>query len=68
MLFLLEAKVTIRIAGISAPSMHIITWLVNGKNSAEAKQKFEARVMNDFGHMMPQSINFEWTKVAGEIK
>lgn len=68
MLFLLEANVVIRIAGISAPSMRSITWLVNGINSAEAKQKFENRVRNDFAHMTPESINIEWTKVAGEIK
>ena len=68
MLYLLEANVSIRVAGISAPFMHNITWLVNGRNSAEAKQKFENRVRNDFAHMMPQSISFEWIKVAGEIK
>ena len=68
MLFLLEAKVIIRVAGISAPSMHNITWLVNASHSTEAKQKFENRVRNDFSHMMPESVHFEWTKVAGEIK
>ena len=68
MLFLLEAKVSIRVAGISAPFMHNITWLVNANHSSEAKQKFEKQVRNDFAHMLPQSVDCEFTKVAGEIK
>ncbi len=68
MLFLLEAKVNIRVAGISAPFMHNITWLVNANHSDEAKQKFEQRVKRDFAHILPQSVEFEWIKVAGEIK
>ena len=67
MLHYLEAKVSIKVDGISGPFEQTITWLVNAKNMSEAKSIYENRVRADFSHMQAQSFRFEYLKVAGEI-
>lgn len=68
MLYYLESKVHVRVAGISGPFEQIVTWLVNANSLVEAKQKFEARVRNDNASAMPESITFKYVKIAGELK
>lgn len=68
MLFLIEARVSAKVAGISAPFEKDVSYLVNGNNYAEAKTKFENQVKMDHAHMMPDGVTFQYTKVASEIK
>jgi hypothetical protein len=68
MLYLIEAKVVVHVQGISGGFNRNVTWLVNANNLNEAKAKFEQKVYQDNAQAMPQSINFEYIKLAGEIK
>lgn len=68
MLYYLESKVRVRVAGISGPFDQTVTWLVNANSLAEAKQKYEAQVRRDNAKAMPESITFEYVKMAGELK
>jgi len=68
MLFLIEARVSAKVAGISAPFEKDVSYLVNGINRAEAQLKFENQVKQDHAHMMPQNVLFTYTKIAPEIK
>jgi hypothetical protein len=68
MMFYIEAKTSIRVAGISGPFEQVCAYLVNAPHVAIAKQKFEAQIWRDFAHMAPAKIDFEYTKIAGEIK
>ena len=67
-MFLIEANVTIRVAGISGPFLRSVMYLVNAPNLNVAKQKYEDQVRRDFAHMMPNSVGVEYTKIAAEIK
>jgi hypothetical protein len=67
-LFLLEAKVTIRVRGIGGDFIPTVAWLVNAPDINSAKQKFVNHVKQDYAHMQFESIQFEWVKQVGEIK
>lgn len=67
MLYLIEAKVKVHVQGISGAFNQNVTWLVNANNLNEAKAKFEAQVARDNSNAMPKSIDFEYTKLAGQI-
>lgn len=68
MLFYIEAKVSVKVAGISGPFQETITWLVNANTLNEAKEKFKTRIRNDKASALPESISFEFVKIAGELK
>jgi len=69
MLFLIEAKVIIRVPGISGPFEYVVTYLVNALNLNIAKYKFEAQVRLDKqNHGLGNSFTFIYTKIASEIK
>ncbi len=68
MLFYLEAKVSVRVTGISGPFQEVITWLVNANNIIDAKEKFKAHVRSEKASALPESINFEFIKIAGELR
>ena len=67
MLFLIEAKISVKVAGISAPFVKDVSWLVNANNVVEAKVKYENQVKMHHAHMMPQDVKFEYTRIVGEI-
>jgi len=68
MLYYIEAKVSMKVAGISGPFEEIVTWLVNNvPNVAYAKQKYESQVRRDFAHIQAQSFEFKYIKIAGEL-
>ena len=68
MLYYIEAKVSVKVQGISGPFIKNTTWLVNASNLDHAKQKFEQRVAQDNADAMPEKINFEYIRLAGEIQ
>ena len=68
MLFYIKAEVTMRVFGISGPFVRTVSWLVNGANIVEAKQKYEAQVKRDFAHMQFETAEFEYKELTGEIK
>jgi hypothetical protein len=67
MLFYIEAKIVIRVQGISGPFEEVIVWLVNAPTLPVAKAKFEAQVRRDKARMEAQSFTFEYLKTAGTI-
>lgn len=67
-LYLLRAKVTKRVFGISGPFISTEGKLVNANSLAEAKIKFETAIRNNAANMECQSINFEYIEVIDEIK
>ena len=67
MLYYIEAKVSIKVAGISGPWDKTPTYLVNAPSVSVAKQKFEDQVRRDNANMEAQSFKFEYLKIAGEI-
>jgi len=67
-LYLLRAKVTKRVFGISGPFQSTEGKLVHANNVGEAKTKFEAAIRNNAANMECQSINFEYLEVIDEIK
>lgn len=68
MLFYLEAKVSVKVAGISGPFQETVIWLVNANNILDAKEKFKAQVRHDKANALPESITYDFIKVAGELK
>jgi hypothetical protein len=67
MLYYIEAKVSVKVAGISGPFIQSVTWLVNANSLEEAQQKYERRVWQDNVKAMPESVKFEYVKLAGEL-
>ena len=68
MLFYIEAKISIKVQGISGPFEGLESNLVNATSMREAQQKFEAHVRQKHSDKMPQSIKFDYTKLAYEIR
>lgn len=68
MLFYLEAKVSVKVAGISGPFQTTISYLVNANDVNAAKQKFTEQVRRDNAKAMPESVNIEFIKIAPELK
>ena len=67
-LYLIRAKVTKRVFGISGPFLSTDGRLVHANNLAEAKVKFEADVRRQAANMQCESINFEYVEIINEIK
>ena len=67
MLYYIEAKISVKVSGISGPFITNTTWLVNAPHLDEAKRKFEQRVHQDNQRAMPEAIQFDYIKLAGEI-
>lgn len=67
-MYYIKAKVTISIAGISGPFIQILSALVHGTSTNNAKDKFENYVKAQFAHMLPQNVAYEYIEIAGEIK
>lgn len=68
MLFLIEAKVVTRVAGISGNFTREVSKLVNANNVPQAKTKFEGVIRGEMAHVQADSIQFEYSKIADEIK
>jgi len=67
-LYLLRAKITKRIFGISGPFLSTEGKLVHAVNLAEAKSKFERAIRTQAANMECQSIDFEYIEIIDEIK
>ena len=68
MLFLIEAKITIRVPGVSGPFEPVCNYLVNAPNVDAAINKFEARVRQDKQSFGPgNSFTFNYLKIVSEI-
>lgn len=68
MMYYIEAKVIIRVVGISGPWEYISAYLVNAPSLEVAKQRYESQVRKDRANMDAQSFKFEYVKIAPEIK
>ena len=67
-IYLLKAKVTKRIFGISGPFLSIEGKLVHASNVQEAKRKFEAYIRSSSANMQCESINFEYVEIIDELR
>jgi len=67
MLYLIRAKVTKRVSGISGPFVSTEGKLVHANHVNEAKSKFENSIRQNAMNMECQSINFEYLEIIDEI-
>ncbi len=67
MLYFIQAKVIIRVFGISGPFEQSVTQLVNANGTADAKNKFEQHMRNRFAHLRGESFQFEYLTIADSI-
>lgn len=67
MLYWIQAKVVIKVFGISGPFEQVITKMVNARSTQEARSKFEYHVRQMFAHMNGESFHFEYLTVADTI-
>lgn len=67
MLYYIKAKVSIKVFGISGNSQEGVSKLVNANSENEALAKFKTYCNQKFSKMQPESINYEWLEIAGEI-
>ncbi len=67
MLYWIQAKISIKVFGISGPFEQVVTQMVNAKNTTEARSKFENHMRKRFAHMQGESISFEYIIVADTI-
>ena len=67
-LYLLRAKVTKRVAGISGPWEGVSGKLVHANSVNEAKAKFESAIRAESANMECRSIGFEYLEIIDEIK
>lgn len=67
MLYWIQAKVIIKVFGISGPFEQTVTQMVNANNTNDARTKFENHMRRRFAHMQGESINFEYLIVADTI-
>jgi len=67
MLYYIQAKVSIRVFGISGPFEETITKLVNARSTNEARAKFESHVRQMFAHMKGESFSFQYIIIADTI-
>ncbi len=66
-LYLLKAKVTKRVFGISGPFQSTESKLVHANNIPEAKSKFETNIRSKAANMECESIAFEYIEIIDEI-
>ena len=67
MLYFVQAKITIRVWGISGPFIETVTKLVNAHSTGEAKSKFEQHVRQLFAHMQAEEYRFDYITIADTI-
>ena len=67
-MYLIEAKVTIRVRGISGPWEKIAGYLVEAGNQQEAQRKFETQVKNDNANMDAESFYFLYQRFFPTLK
>jgi hypothetical protein len=67
MMYWIQAKVTIRVFGISGPFEQVVTQMVTAHDTNEARTKFEAHIRRRFAHMNGESFAFEYLTVADTI-
>jgi hypothetical protein len=67
MLYYIEAKVIIKVFGISGPWEKIIGYLVDAPNVQTAKQKYTSQVKKDNSNMEAESFTFDYLKIAPTI-
>jgi hypothetical protein len=67
MIYFIQAKVNIRVWGISGPFTETVTKLVKAHNTNEAKSKYEEHVKQMFAHMNAESFEFDYMTIADTI-
>ena len=67
MLYFIQAKVIIRVWGISGPFTETVTKLVNAHNTNDAKTKYEQHIRQMFAHMNAETFDFEYLIIADTI-
>lgn len=67
MLYWIQAKVEMRVFGISGPFVETITKMVNAHSTAEARSKYEQHVRQMFFHMNCESFDFQYLIIADTI-
>lgn len=67
MLFYIEAKVSVKVAGISGPFQEVFVKLVNATTLNLAKRKFENNIKELKAATMPEKITFEYLKLGDEL-
>lgn len=68
MLYYIKSDVAVRVRGISGPFTKTVAYLVNADNRNQARDKYENKVRQDFAHMVPEDIAFDYKEVAEEIR
>ena len=68
MLFYIEGKVSVKVAGISGPFQTTVAYLINANDLNAAKRRFTDQVRLDNARALPESVNVEFIKVAPELK
>ncbi len=67
MLYWIQAKISIKVFGISGPFEQVVTQMVNARNTQEARSKFENHIRQRFAHMNGESFDFQYLIVADTI-
>lgn len=67
MLYFIQARVQIRVFGISGPFEETVTKLVEAHNTVEAQSRYEAHIRQMFAHMQSESFRFQYITVADTI-
>lgn len=67
MLYWIQAKIQIKVYGISGPFEETITKMVQANSTNEAKAKYEQHVRKMFAHMQGESFNFQYLIIADTI-
>lgn len=67
MLYWIQAKVTMKVFGISGPFIQVITKMVNANSTESAKVKYEAHIRNMFTHVGAETYEFEYLIIADTI-
>lgn len=67
MLYYVQAKIQIRVHGISGPFEETITKLVEANSTPEAQSKFENHIRQMFAHMQGESFHFQYLTIADTI-
>lgn len=68
MMFIIQAKVTRTIFGISQPYSEMVGKIVHANSAAEAQQKFENYCRSRYVSQSPTSVTFEYQSVMDELR
>jgi hypothetical protein len=66
-MFYIRAKISARVFGISGPFEKVVSYLVSAPDPTQAQKIYETQVKQDFAHMHPESLNYEYQEVAPQI-